>query len=40
MKKSSSNDDIRQQIIGLGDKSVRKNYYRLLMDKQKKTRTV
>jgi C4-dicarboxylate-specific signal transduction histidine kinase len=35
MKKSSDKDKIRNQVIGLGSTSVRKNYYRSLMDKQK-----
>lgn len=35
MKKSSDKENIRNQIIGLGSNSVRKNYYKVLMEKQK-----
>ena len=33
--KKSSNDELRQEIIGLGKNSIRKNYYRSLLEKQK-----
>jgi len=32
--KKSSNDQLRQEIIGLGKNSIRKNYYRSLLEKQ------
>jgi len=34
--KKSSNKNIRDQVMGLGQSSMRKNYYRELMEKQKK----